>query len=423
MAVRTDHHLDEAAAAVAAYLSNTASSSDPYRAYRALRELAPVHWSEALGYWVVTGHAAAEACYRDNRFSRFEAGRRQWEWVARDDDPDDIKLAVRTWASTVLNFDPPDHTRLRVPISRAFTPRAVSGWKERTEAIVAGIIDRVRGLDTFDLLTHVAYPVPETVICEILGVPVEDHDRWKQWSQGMNRAAILNGRNRASDDLPAEVRSLAQQSLLQWYAYLTDLVARRSGGTGEDLVSVLVRSSEAGEGLSDLEVVGTIGLLIGAGHDTTANLIANGMLALMRNPEQYELLRADPSLAGAVVEETLRYDGSARGQPRVALEDVELCGRTISAGDTVMVIANAANRDPEKFTDPERFDITRRESGHVAFAAGIHFCVGAPLARMEAEVAFRRLAELPRRFVLATEELSYKPTHGRNLTSLPVVAR
>ncbi|MGE3329168.1 MAG: cytochrome P450, partial [Acidimicrobiia bacterium] len=250
----------------------------------------------------------------------------------------------------------------------------------------------------------------------------EDHERWKQWSQGMNRAAILNGRNRASDDLAEDVRALAQQSLLAWYSYLTDLVAGRSGGMGDDLVSTLVRSSESGEGLSDLEVVGTIGLLIGAGHDTTANLIANAVLALMRNPEQYELLRADPSLASAAVEETSRYDGSARGQPRVALEDVEIGGEVIRAGDTVMVIANAANRDPEKFTDPERFDITRREGGHVAFAAGIHFCVGAPLARMEAEVALRRLTQLPQRFALATEELTYKPTHGRNLTALPVRA-
>jgi cytochrome P450 len=267
--------------------------------------------------------------------------------------------------------------------------------------------------------------VPETVICEILGVPRADHDLWKSWSSGINQAAIFAGRNKDSDDLPPEVRGKAQQSLLSWYRYFSALVARRrtSGEEAQDIISLLVRAEEEGDRLNEEELVGTLILLIGAGHETTANLIANGMLALMRNPDQYELLRADPSLASGLVEEALRFDGSARGQPRVALEDMELGGRTIAAGDTVMVIVNAANRDPARFAEPDRFDIRRGDSGHVAFASGLHYCVGAALARMEAEVAFRKLAEMDGELELVTDDLTYKPTHGRNLTSLPVRRR
>jgi cytochrome P450 len=403
------------------YLGDTSSSSDPYPLYARLREIEPVHWSQTHGYWIVTTHAEAEECFRDARLSRHEAGFRQFGWIATEDDPPEVKRAVDTWRSTILNFDPPDHTRLRKLISRAFTARAVSAWKSRTEAIVGGVLDRIRSEDEFDLLKLVAYPIPETVICELLGVPLEDHDRWKTWSSGMNSAAIFAGRNQSGDDLPAELRRPAQQALMNWYGYFSELIAARDSSSGDGLIALLVRAEEEGDRLTTDELIGTLTLLIGAGHDTTANLIANGMLALMRNPDQYALLREDPQQrATNMVEETLRFDGSARSQPRVALVDMEIGGRMISAGDTVMVIANAANRDPARFPDPDRFDLNRRDTGHLAFASGIHFCVGAALARMEAEVAFRKIAELDSVFELATQKLAYRPTHGRNLTALPV---
>jgi pimeloyl-[acyl-carrier protein] synthase len=412
-----------AASEVAAYLSDTSSLTDPYPAYRRLREQDPVHWSDAVGYWVVTGHAEAEACFRDPRMSRHLAGQRQFGWVAADDDPPHMKQAVNSWLSTILNMDPPDHTRLRALIARAFTIRSVSVWKARTEEVVDEILARISGRDELNLLADIAYPIPETVICEVLGVPAEDHDLWKQFASGMNQAAIFAGRNRSGDALPLEARRLAQNSLRQWYDYFADLVAKRHGSTGDDLVSILVRAEESGDRMTTDELVGTLTLLIGAGHDTTANLIANGMLAFMRNPDQYALLRANPDLAAGAVEEVLRYDGSARGQPRVALADMEVGGKTVRAGDTVMVIVNAANRDPARFDDPEHFEITRRDTGHLAFASGIHFCVGAALARMEVEVAFRKIAQLDSVFELTDAPLAYKATHGRNLTALPVRVR
>jgi pimeloyl-[acyl-carrier protein] synthase len=412
-----------AATEVAGYLSDTSSLTDPYPAYRRLREEDPVHWSDAVGYWVVTSHAEAEACFRDPRMSRMLAGQRQFGWVAADDDPPDVKQAVNSWLSTILNMDPPDHTRLRALIARAFTIRAVSAWKARTEEVVDDILARVQGRDELNLLADIAYPIPETVICEVLGVPAEDHDLWKQFASGMNQAAIFAGRNKTGDALPVEMRRVAQSSLMQWYDYFSDLVSRRHGSTGDDLVSILVRAEESGDRMTENELVGTLTLLIGAGHDTTANLIANGMLAFMRNPDQYALLRSNPELAMGAVEEVLRFDGSARSQPRVALSDTELGGKTIRTGDTVMVIVNAANRDPARFEDPDRFDITRRDTGHLAFASGIHFCVGAALARMEVEVAFRKIAQLDTVFELSDAPLAYKATHGRNLTALPVLAR
>ncbi|MGD9793860.1 MAG: cytochrome P450 [Acidimicrobiia bacterium] len=414
---------DEAAAGVVAYLKDTSSSSDPFPAYRQLREAAPVYWSDQLGYWIVTGHAEAEACLRDPRMSRRLAGQRQFGWVADPDDPPEVQRAVRSWLDTILNFDPPDHTRLRSIMSRAFTIKAISAWKARTEAVVDEVLARITDRDAFDLLQEVTYPIPEIVICELLGVPAEDHDMWKQWSSGMNQAAIFAGRNKSGDALPVEARKIAQASLMKWYDYFQDLVSKRQGGDGNDLVSILARLEEEGDRLSESELVGTLTLLIGAGHDTTANLIANGMLAFMRNPDQYALLRDDPSLAAGAVEEVLRYDGSARGQPRVATDDFVVGGQTIHAGDTVMVSVNAANRDPARFADPERFDITRRDTGHLAFASGIHFCLGAALARMEAEVAFRKIAQLDTVFELTGEPLKYKGTHGRNLTALPVRQR
>jgi cytochrome P450 len=413
----------DAAADVEAYLRDTSSSADPYPAYRRLREVAPVHRSEANGYWIVTGYQEAEALLRDRRLSRHLAGQRQFGWLAGQDDPPDIARAVTAWLSTVLNSDPPDHTRLRSLLARPFAPSAMNAWRARIDEVVDAVFDQVLVAhevgDVIDLLSEVAYPIPETVICEVLGVPAGDHARWKQWGSGLNQAAIFAGTAQA---IPAEPLRTAQQSVLHWCEYFSELVAARRHGHGDDLISSLVRIEEEGERLTEIELVGTLILIIGAGHDTTANLFANGMLALMRNPAQYELLRADPALAPAVAEEVLRFDGSARGQPRVASAAIDIDGQTIAPGDLVMIVLNAANRDPRRFADPERFDITRADQGHLAFANGIHFCLGAPLARLEVAAEFARVATLPGRFeraVDAAPDLAYKRTHGRNLVSLP----
>jgi cytochrome P450 len=372
----------------------------------------------------VTGFAEAEACFRDGRLSRQEAAARQFRWIGREGDPPEVVRVVDSWLSTILNLDPPDHTRLRRLVSRAFTSRAVAEWKMRTEEIVDDLLANLRRKKGFDLLRDFAYPLPETVICELLGVPAQDHSKWKAWTGGMGQAAIFLGRNRAEDELPHEMRAGAQQSLLKWYEYFQALVERRRGTIGgSDLLSRLVDAQDGADRLSENELIGALTLLVQAGHETTANLIGNGMLAMMRSPEQYALLRREPARAAGAVEEILRYDGPARGLPRVAIEDLVVGAKRIRKGEQILVLINAANRDPERFSDPDRFDIQREDTGHLAFASGIHFCVGAALARMEAEVAFRKIGDLDVVLELASEDLSYKRSHGRNLTRLPVVVR
>jgi cytochrome P450 len=405
---------------VAAYLRDTSTSADPFPVYRRLREQAPVYWCEENRYWIVTGFPEAESLLRDPRLSRQQAGERQFGWISGPDDPPTVERAVRSWLSTVLNLDPPEHTRLRQLLSRAFSPRAVSVWQPHVEAVVDHVLAGIEDADRIDVVGDIGYPIAETVICKVLGVPVEDHERWKQWASGLNQAAIFAGTWKPGDRYPEEPLQRAQDSVVNWYEYFAELVRQRRGGTGTDLISSLVRVEEEGDRLSETELIGTLILLIGAGHDTTANLIANGVLALVRHPDEYTRLRLDPALAPGVVEEVLRFDGSARGQPRVATADVEVGDATIRTGDLVMVVVNAANRDPRRFTEPERFDITRTDATHLAFASGIHFCLGAALARMEAAVAFRKLVQLPVRFELADVELRYKRSHGRNLVELPV---
>jgi cytochrome P450 len=408
-----------AAAEVAAYLRDTSSSTDPYPAYRRLREIEPVHWSDENGYWIVTGFPEAELLLRDSRLSRHEAGRRQFGWLSGPDDTPEVARAVDAWLATVLNLDPPEHTRLRQLMARAFSPRAVSAWEARTAAVVDEVLAGLRDRERVDIVGQVGYPIAETVICEVLGVPAEDHDRWKQWASGLNQGAIFAGTWKPGDRYPEEPLRRAQQSVVHWYEYFDDLVRRRRAGNGSDLISTLVRLEEEGDRLSETELIGTLILLIGAGHDTTANLIANGMLALMRHPDEYERLREEPRWAAGAVDEVLRYDGSARSQPRVATADIDVAGRAVRRGELVMVIVNAANRDPRRFAEPERFDITRADPGHLAFASGIHFCLGAALARMEVAVALRAIAALPVRFELDGAPLEYKRSHGRNLVALP----
>jgi cytochrome P450 len=410
----------DAAAEVAAYLRDTSSSRDPYPAYRRLRETAPVHWSDENGYWIITGFPEAELLLRDPRLSRHEAGRRQFGWLSGPDDPPEVARAVHAWLSTVLNLDPPEHTRLRQLMARAFSPRAVSVWQARTEAVVDDVLAGLRGRERIDLVADVGYPVAETVICEVLGVPAEDHDRWKQWASGLNQGAIFAGTWKPGVRYPEEPLRRAQQSVVHWYEYFDELVRQRRASNGSDLITTLVRLEEEGDRLTETELIGTLILLIGAGHDTTANLIANGMLALLRHPGEHQRLRDDPALAAGAVEEVLRYDGSARSQPRVATADIEVAGHTIRGGELVMISVNAANRDPRRFAEPERFDITRADTGHLAFASGIHFCLGAALARMEVATAFRKIATLPVRFELDGAPLEYKRSHGRNLVALPV---
>jgi cytochrome P450 len=408
---------DSAAEAVESYFRDTSSSLDSYPAYDRLREVAPVYWSEPLGYWIVTGYEEGEALYRNANLSRHEASRRQLQWLYSADDPPEVRRDIESWSSTVLNMDDPDHARLRRLLQPAFTPRSVMRWTERIEAIVADVLHQVDDRDEFDFLTAVAYPVPERVICEIIGVPHADHATWKAWAQAGGAGLVSSARGITPTE---EFRQTVCAGIVNWCAYFRALFADRRQSDGDDLVSVLARIEEDGDRLSEDELIGTCMLTIGAGHETTANLIGNAMLALLRNPEQYRRFRDDPSLAPKVVEETLRFDSPSRSQPRVALADIDVAGKTIREGDVVMVTANACNRDPSRHDGTDHFDLGREDTGHIAFAGGIHYCLGAALSRLEAGIALRQVAELDAPLELVRWPVPYKGAHGRAVAELPV---
>ena len=386
---------------------------DPYPLYRRLREEDPVHRG-AVGEWVITTYADVATVLGDPRFSNdltsTEMQRARIAAIGAEAAEFDSGLSM-------ISMDPPDHTRLRRLVQKAFTPRAVEVLRPRIEEIVEGLLDPVEAAGSMDLIADFAFPFPIIVICELLGVPISDRALFHRLT-----AAMLDDTSFATDDAAAMQKSFGARMEMQ--RYMGELVARRRREPTDDLMGALVKVEQEGDQLSERELVETGMLLLIAGHVTTSNLIGNGMLALLRHPEELRRLREDPALGRSAVEELLRYDGPVHAISRAALEDVELHGRTIRAGDLVMAQIGAANRDPARFPDPERLDLGRRDNRHVAFGRGIHFCLGAPLARVEGEIA---IAALLRRFpemALATDRPRWTGSFLRGLEELPLtVAR
>jgi cytochrome P450 len=361
-------------------------AADPHPQYARLRERDPVHRSHLAGGWMLTRFRDVEAVLRDPRFSaddrswsRFERIRRRNEragvWPEGEFDP------------PLLRLDPPDHTRLRRLVTKAFTPRAIAALEPRIEKLVAELLDAVQDAGGFDVVRELAYPLPVTVIAELLGVPGGDLARFKHWSDEVVRSIgvatldDLRRARRASDEL---------------VAYLEGIAEERRREPREDLISALLRAEEAGDQLERKEVFSICVLLLVAGNETTTNLIGSGVLALLRHPEQLARLREDPSLLPNAVEEMLRFDGPVQLTSRFPLEDVAWSdGRVFRRGQQVLLGIAAANRDPEANPHPERFDVTRSEVRHLAFGHGAHFCLGAALARLEARHA---IGALVRRF-------------------------
>jgi hypothetical protein len=383
---------------------------DPYPLYHRLRAEDPVHRSP-LGFWVLTRHADVLAVLRDPRMSRDPRRSERVEQLRASAELDEL-LAAEEAAPSMLFVDPPDHTRLRTLVNKAFTPVAVERLRPRVEAIVAELLDRVAGAGAMDVVEDLAYPLPVTVICELFGVPEADRDRFRAWSRGL--VHLL-------DPLVAEdtlERALRARTALR--GYLRELIAGRRAHPAGDLLTALIAAEDQGHQLSEAELVSMCVLLLVAGHETTVNLIANGLLALVRDPGARARLRADPALAGSAVEELLRYDSPVQFTSRHALTDLDIGDRRVRAGETVVAVLGAANRDPAQFPDPDRLDLARRPNRHLAFGGGIHFCLGAPLARMEAGIAIPALlARLP------DLELTGPPARRdtvtlRGLASLPV---
>jgi pimeloyl-[acyl-carrier protein] synthase len=387
---------------------------DPYPLYHRLRATDPGHRSP-LGFWVLTRHADVLAVLRDPRMSR-DPRRSERVALLRASAEVDELLAAEEAAPSMLFVDPPDHTRLRTLVNKAFTPAAVERLRPRVEELVAGLLDRAAGAGAMDVVEELAYPLPVTVICELFGVPEADRDRFRAWSRGL---VHLLDPLVAADALE---RALQARQALR--GYLGALIAERRAHPAGDLLTALIAAEDEGHKLSGAELVSMCVLLLVAGHETTVNLIANGMLALLRDPAARARLQADAALARSAVEELLRYDSPVQFTSRHALEDLDVGGRRVRAGETVVAVLGAANRDPAQFPDPDRLVLARAPNRHLAFGGGIHFCLGAPLARMEAAVAIpAMLARLPGLELGPGPPVRRDTVTLRGLASLPVTFR
>ncbi len=366
-----------------------ATTADPYAAFAQLRKGDPVHWSPVLRGWVLTRYADVRAGLFDpnlsaDRITPFVASLSAEKRTMLSG----LERVLTRWAVFV---DPPAHTRLRGLINKAFTPRAIASLSGMIAATVDTLIDGFTagvppgGEGKVDLIAGFSYPLPALVIARILGVPDEDIVLFKDWSDDL--AAFVGSAQATPDKYERAARGAADMD-----AYFRAIVhQRRAMPPQGDVIGALIAAEESGRALSEDELVATAVLVLFAGHETTANLIGNGMIALINQPDALEQLRRHPELAESAAEELLRIDSPAASITRVARTDMVLGGKTIRAGDRLFLMINAANRDPAVFPDPDRLDLARDPNPHVAFGYGPHYCVGAPLARLEAQIGFQRL--------------------------------
>jgi pimeloyl-[acyl-carrier protein] synthase len=384
-------------------LRSTGSLENPYPVYALLRTVrpvleVPVPDFEGPGAWLLTRHRDVHLALRDPRFS---ANRLRAPLIHQNLDrlPPFIRQSAEG-QRTMLVMDPPDHTRIRKLVNKAFTPKRIGALRGRIEELVDLQLDELANGDPADLIHDLAEPLPAIVIAELLGVPAEDHRQFRQWS-----TKLIAGL--ASPKLEARMASgEAAQHILD---YLSDIIAARRREPRDDLISAMIHAQEESDALSDEELLATSNLLLLAGHETTTNLIGNGVLALLREPEELERLRADPGLLPTAIEELLRFDGPVQATVRVALEDIEIDEHVIPKGALVLVNLGAANRDPEVFEDPDRLDVGRDPNPHVSFGFATHFCMGAPMARLEAEVALGALISRFPKLALADDAPEYRP--------------
>ena len=387
--------------------------ANPYPFYAQLQSQDPVHWDEAMGVWVLTRYADVASAFNDARFSRAQG---LMGWYKRQPESERaVAEPVYDACSKMMTYsDPPYHTRLRGLANKAFTPRVVEQMRLHIQQIVDDLLEAVQAKGQMDVIHDLAYPLPIIVIAEMLGLPAEERKRFKEWSDDL--FAVI-GLVRHSPNL----MDRASQSLAEMTDYVTTLSKERRLRPREDLLTALVTVVDQGERLTQEELVANVGLLLAAAHETTTNLIGNGTLALLRNPDQMQELRDNPALITPAVEEMMRYDNPVQIVYRSATEDVEMDGQRLGKGQLVNLILGAANRDPALYSEPDQFDITRNESRHIGFGLGIHFCLGAPLARLEGQIAFITLLRRFPQLRLATDTLEWQehPTF-RGLKSLPV---
>lgn len=387
--------------------------ADPYPTYQALREQGPVYRDGHT--WIVTRHAHIKAVAHDPRLQKGPVTRALVASL-----PPDVRAAAEPFSDSIarnmLRVDPPDHTRLRGLVSKAFTPRTVETLRPRIARLVAELLDAVQPAGGMDVIRDFAYPLPAIVIMEMLGIPPEDRDRFKTWSD--DQMAFLGGRFPGD---PLEPARRAGESTLAMNDYLRGLIAERRRTPRADLISEMVAVEEQGDRLNEQELMATTTVLLVAGHETTTHLIGNGLLALLRHEPERRRLQREPELMPLAVEELLRYDGPVQFVNRVPSTDIEIGGVTIPAGDTVMLVMAAANRDPAQFPEPDRLELTRRPNDHLGFGFDRHFCIGAHLARIETRIALGAVLTRFPDLALAAETLDWQPNPLiRGLRALPV---
>jgi len=381
-----------------------AFNADPYPTYHRLRAEDPVHRT-TMGFWILTRYDDVATVLRDARF-----GRKGFDELIRD------RFGENTFDQAMLFRDPPDHTRLRALVNKAFTPRVIEEMRAKIQKTVDRLLDGVRDARAMDVIADLAYPLPVSVISEMLGVPAEDRDLFRGWSADIARS--LDAIVLPTEPEVVERGNAARHALS---SYFRALIAERRRRPQRDLLSDLIAAEEQGDKLSEEELMATILLLFVAGHETTVNLIGNGTLALLRNPNQLEALRRSPALIGGAIEELLRYDAPVQRTGRMPNTDVELGGKRIAKGDLVLSLIGAANRDPAHFAEPDRLDLARADNRHLAFGWGIHFCLGAPLARAEAQAAIGTIARRMPALALATPTPDWREASAlRGLKTLPV---
>lgn len=398
-------------------LRSAGSLENPYPIYSVIRTVRPVLQVPIPGYdgpglWMLTRYRDVHAVLRDPRFS-VERIRAPLVRDNLDRMPEFLRQSAQGLRSMLI-MDPPDHTRVRKLVNKAFTPKRIAALRGHIEALVEALLDEAAARGRFDVIHDLAEPLPAIVIAELLGVPPEDHRQFREWS-----SALISGMSSQEAAGRASATAAAQRLL----GYLAETIAARRRAPREDLISAMIEAQEERDALSDAELLATSNLLLLAGHETTTNLIGNGLLALLRERDEWRRLCATPALLPSAIEELLRFDGPVQATVRVALEDVAIDEHAIPAGALVLVSIGAANHDPATFADPDRLDLARDPNPHLAFGFGTHFCLGAPLARLEAQLAFAALARRFPKLALLDDRPAYRPNPVlRGLVRLDVEA-
>jgi cytochrome P450 len=363
---------------------------NPYPVYEKLRQSDPIlnlQFPDGRFGWLISSYEEAVEALKDGRFSKDVAKAMGQEQTS-------------VFSTNMLFSDPPDHKRLRGLVQKGFTPKRIADMRDHIQEIADNLLDAVSSKDTIDLIDEYAFKLPIIVISEILGVPTEDQDKFRIWSN-----SIIGASNQ-------EMNEQVVQHMNEFIAYLKDWFAKVREQPGDDMISQLVIAENQGDRLSEQELYGVVTLMIIAGHETTVNLIGNGVLALLEHPQQRKLLQEQPELIHGAIEEMLRYNGPVEfSTSRWAAEDMDFHGVHMKKGDLVVIALNSANRDASQFEDPDIFDITREKSQHLAFGKGIHLCLGAPLARLEGEIAINTLLRRYPNFELQRDidELEWRP--------------